>query len=838
MVTLISVLADSIKSKAIPFPSHVENYEDTLIWAVKIRNLHTYEQNSHIYPEKSHENFYSDDILDDLSNIVAADLEVHELGKVGEISNVYLYGYKVIDGSDNVDYGQKWKFVDLHNYHKNVLKEEFMQRAQDVMEKKLNAHDNVVWHSRQRVISRQKRQLKFDDPYFKQQWHLVNHVHRKMDINVTGVWERNVTGRGITVAVVDDGLEWTNPDLRDNYNVAGSWDLNADDPDPMPSSRLSSNHHGTRCAGEIAAVRNSICGVGVAYDAKVSGVRVLDGPMTDSLEASAFNKNLQINDVYSCSWGPDDDGKTVDGPHILAQAAMRYGINFGRGGYGNIYVVASGNGGRFGDNCNYDGYANSLYTVTVGAVDETGHMPFYAEECASMLAVTFSSGSTLSQRSIVTTDWMKHGGIGCTEHHTGTSAAAPIAAAMIALMLQVRPCLTWRDVQFIIAMTAQKVDVNLADWQKNGAGLFHSHKHGFGLMRAWRLVNAAKIWTMVPWLTSVSYDSGDVHIEIPKSTPLKITHTVTEEDIRGFNLVTLEHVQMTLTVDHPCRGCLEILLYCPHGTKSVIGVPRKPDNSTSGFSGWTFSSVRCWGENPVGDWRLIITDTDSSSHGSGYLKKWKLKLYGSPMSPEEFQARRKAISHAMSGEFLNDTFSLPCQEPPVKAKPDVPMSEKTLKILALISVFCLVMAVYETMEYSLCYKEEKKEHSRRKGLMKNAYRTADRNSSRVGAHDASETRALLQEEDEIPLDIISSNQSHSSSTSDRDNLNPCFDTRWSSFSENDMQQISDLGDEEDEVLFTRQRSDASVICDRQQQDTPLYANLTNHIASSSTANAK
>ena len=50
-----------------------------------------------------------------------------------------------------------------------------------------------------------------------------------------------------------------------------------------------------------------------------SGVRILDGPMTDSLEAMAFNMKDQVNDIYSCSWGPDDNGKTVDGPHQLAQ---------------------------------------------------------------------------------------------------------------------------------------------------------------------------------------------------------------------------------------------------------------------------------------------------------------------------------------------------------------------------------------------------------------------------------------------------------------------------------------------------------------------------------------
>ena len=40
----------------------------------------------------------------------------------------------------------------------------------------------------------------------------------------------------------------------------------------------------------------------------------------------------------------------------------------GRRGYGSIFVVASGNGGHFKDNCNFDGYANSIFTVTIGKI--------------------------------------------------------------------------------------------------------------------------------------------------------------------------------------------------------------------------------------------------------------------------------------------------------------------------------------------------------------------------------------------------------------------------------------------------------------------------------------
>lgn len=55
------------------------------------------------------------------------------------------------------------------------------------------------------------------------------------------------------------------------------------------------------------------------------------------------------------SWGPDDDGRTVDGPAKLAQTAFREGILKGRNGKGSIFIWASGNGGREGDSCNCDG---------------------------------------------------------------------------------------------------------------------------------------------------------------------------------------------------------------------------------------------------------------------------------------------------------------------------------------------------------------------------------------------------------------------------------------------------------------------------------------------------
>ena len=49
-----------------------------------------------------------------------------------------------------------------------------------------------------------------------------------MDINVTGVWERNITGQGVTVVVVDDGVEHTHQDIHLNY-VSHNRDNNSTD---------------------------------------------------------------------------------------------------------------------------------------------------------------------------------------------------------------------------------------------------------------------------------------------------------------------------------------------------------------------------------------------------------------------------------------------------------------------------------------------------------------------------------------------------------------------------------------------------------------------------------
>ncbi|XP_075467534.1 proprotein convertase subtilisin/kexin type 4 isoform X2 [Ascaphus truei] len=193
---------------------------------------------------------------------------------------------------------------------------------------RLKKEPKVHWFEQQTLKRRRRRHISVvpTDPWFHKQWYMNNDV--TPDLNVLTAWSRGYTGRGVVVTILDDGIEKDHPDLSENYDPMASYDFNSNDPDPQPRYNPSDeNRHGTRCAGEVAAVANNgICGAGLAYNARIGGVRMLDGQITDIIEAQSLSLNPQHIHIYSASWGPEDDGKTVDGPGMLATEAFYRGI--------------------------------------------------------------------------------------------------------------------------------------------------------------------------------------------------------------------------------------------------------------------------------------------------------------------------------------------------------------------------------------------------------------------------------------------------------------------------------------------------------------------------------
>lgn len=441
------------------------------------------------------------------------------------------------------------------------------------------------------AVARQKsvaKALQINDPIFHQQWHLFNPVQVGHDVNVTDVWLQGITGKNATVAIVDDGLDMYSDDLKDNYYAAGSYDFNDKGPEPRP--RLSDDKHGTRCAGEVSAVRNNVCGVGVAYDSKIAGLRILSKMISDADEAVAMNYDFQHNQIYSCSWGPPDDGRSMDAPGVLIRRAMLNAVQNGRGGLGSIYVFASGNGAANDDNCNFDGYTNSIYSITVGAVDRKGEHPYYSEKCSASLVVTYSSGGG---DAIHTTDVGQNA---CYDQHGGTSAAAPLAAGIFALVLQVRPDLSWRDMQYLAMDTAVPIQTQMeGEWQTTTIGKKYSHTFAYGKIDSYGMVEAAKTWKKVkpqawfysPWI--------HVNQDIPQGDQgLSVSLEVTADMLKEANLERLEHVTVTMNVEHTRRGDLSVDLISPNNIVSHLSVTRRLDNTEAGYDDWTFMSVVHW----------------------------------------------------------------------------------------------------------------------------------------------------------------------------------------------------------------------------------------------------
>jgi len=105
--------------------------------------------------------------------------------------------------------------------------------------------------------------------------------------------------------------------------------------------------------------------------------------------------------------------------------------------------------------------------------------------------------------------------------------------------------------------------------------------------------------------------------------PIKATECLAreEEDNKQEMPKRLEHVILTISFVHKRRGDVSIKLYSPSGTESEMLSTRKYDDSTEGLDEWNFMTVFNWGEDPKGDWHVVVAnnpddETDVSSFGS------------------------------------------------------------------------------------------------------------------------------------------------------------------------------------------------------------------------------
>ena len=491
-----------------------------------------------------------------------------------------------------------------------------------------------------------------NDPLFSDQWHLNNTGQAGPngvaglageDLRTTMAWN-HVTGAGVRIAVIDDGLDTTHEDF--NVVAGKSWDYRINGYGD-PSSGTAS--HGTSC-GALAAAKgqNGIGVTGVAFNARMVGYNLLSAT-NGEFGADAVVKDLPDNHVYTNSYGATDGAGTYHPSTQAWRDAIDTGTRTGRGGKGAIYTWAAGNGAPT-DRSDQDGQANYQGVLAIGALNDQGKRSSYSEPGSNLLVMGFGGeqcdSHTMTSADVMGTGGYNNGATASTPGDTysdfvgqpnytrcinGTSAATPEIAGVAALMLEMNPNLGWRDVRAILAKTARQNDPTDAGWITNAAGLKVNHQYGFGAADANAAVLAARTWTNLPLQKTAAAAQSAAGAIGSTAAPLVSTLT-----LAGSGITRLEFVDVVVdaTID---VGDLTITVTSPSGTVSTLSTPRECKDLTDETNpkaapcgnalvgGFRFGIVRLMDEAADGAWKLSLSDAKGTA---GTLASWSIKAYG------------------------------------------------------------------------------------------------------------------------------------------------------------------------------------------------------------------
>lgn len=396
-----------------------------------------------------------------------------------------------------------------------------------------------------------------DDARFADQWHLS-----RQDDDVPGLgqifadeaWNTTLGEETVTIAVFDSGIDIDHPDLVNKVvaafdsvgtgrlsvidNADGTFSVDQDSPsydadprpectgsfdgrditDSCPSSAPFRESHGTSVSGILGAEGdNGIDVAGVCPRCAIMAVRLLGDEAQSGLRiAEAFFHAVELGaDVINNSWGP---GFSVFFPLSQAERdAFEHARKAGRGGKGTIIVFAAGN-----DTADVasDAYASHPHVIAVAATSNMDDWAYYSNYGAQIDVAAPSQGPTddrdgyfLDDFGIVTTDVEGDDGYDDGDVHIGfggTSAASPVTAGVLGLVLSANPSLTAAQARLVLTSSADKIVADKVPWEEffadDIAAIFaydevgHSIGFGFGRINAARAVERA----LTPPLTGAS----------------------------------------------------------------------------------------------------------------------------------------------------------------------------------------------------------------------------------------------------------------------------------------------------------------------------------------------
>lgn len=319
----------------------------------------------------------------------------------------------------------------------NVYVVEMPPGREQAMAQALSRHPNMKFAEVDGAVS---MQMTPSDTYYPNAWHLPI-------IQAPAAWDI-ATGSGITIAILDGGVESTHPDLA--AHIVPGWNFYDNN-----SNTSDVNGHGTMVAGVAAALGDNAMGVtGGAWNAKIMPMRISD---------TAGNLTYYSIIANSLTWAADHGARVANISYIISQVATVQNAAQYMRNKGGVVVASAGNTGAF------DSTPNTSTILTVAATDS-------ADQRAGWSAYGPVVDVAAPGVGIWTT--FPGGGYGAV---SGTSFSSPLTAGVVALMLSANPALQPSQVDSILTSTADDLGTPGRD-----------DYYGYGRINAYRAVSAAK----------------------------------------------------------------------------------------------------------------------------------------------------------------------------------------------------------------------------------------------------------------------------------------------------------------------------------------------------------
>jgi subtilisin family serine protease len=268
-------------------------------------------------------------------------------------------------------------------------------------------------------------------------------------MNVEAARARGLTGKGVTVAVVDTGIDSNHPDLEGRVVASANF---------SPDNTVEDlNGHGTHVAGIVA-------GTGAASDGKYGGV----APQALLVNAKALGQggNGSLSGVaQAMEWAAGSGARVInmslgapatDGTDLLSQL-----VNTLSASKNVLFVIAAGNSGPGAETVGTPGAADSA--LTVGAMTKSKTMAYFSSRGPRRGNAALKPDIIAPGVDITAPRAGGRSGDAAYISHSGTSMASPMIAGAAALVLQLHPGWSAKQVKAALMTTAVPITTDGTD---------------------------------------------------------------------------------------------------------------------------------------------------------------------------------------------------------------------------------------------------------------------------------------------------------------------------------------------------------------------------------------